>query len=154
MKNFTRAKWVGIVGACAITTGLMVGGGLAAANAAPIAPTAGSTHVEHHRGSDDATPTTIPSATATPTATPTHEAGEHATPEPGDDDAPGTTDHHGGRVGADDNPGQHHQRHRGSSGGAASNSGSTSGRHGGSDDGAGHDAGDDHGHGGGHGSDD
>jgi hypothetical protein len=149
MQNFTSKKWIAIVGACTITTGLMIGGGLAAANAATVGLSSTASHVEHHNGSDDVTPT--PDPTATPTPVPTHhdrdandndandnDATEHATPEPGDDDAPGTADRHGGRTGIDDNPAVH-GRHHGSDDSGSGNRGSSG------DDGSGHDAGDDHG---------
>ena len=145
MQNFTSKKWIAIVGACTITTGLMIGGGLAAANAATVGLASTASHVEHHNGSDDVTPTPNPTATpnpaATPTPVPTHhdrDATEHATPEPGYDDAPGTADRHGGRTGVDDNP-AHHGRHHGSDDSGSGNRGSSG------DDGSGHDAGDDHG---------
>jgi hypothetical protein len=163
MKNTTK-RWAIIAGASVASLGLLVGG-TAAAGAAVTGSLTSVTHPLHHHGSD--APTTAP--TSAPTPRPSHDAGddngtdavdhdgvgheanEHATPEPGDDDAPGTPDHRGGRVG-EDNDGVHHQSGR--DGGSDDHSGP--GR-GGSDDnsGSGHGGSDDNGSGhGGHGSDD
>jgi hypothetical protein len=162
MKNTTK-RWAIIAGASVASLGLLVGG-TAAAGAAVTGSLTSVTHPLHH-GSDD--PTTAPTATPTPRQSHDagddngkdavdndgvgHEAGEHATPEPGDDDAPGTADHHGGRVGEDNDAVNHHS---GRDGGATDHSGP--GR--GSDDnssGSGHGGSDDNGSGhGGHGSDD
>jgi hypothetical protein len=154
MKNTTK-RWAIIAGASVASLGLLIGG-TAAAGAAVTGSLTSVTHPLRHHGADD--PTTAP--TAAPTPGPTHDAGddngkdavdhdgagheanEHATPEPGDDDAPGTADHHGGRVG-EDNDGVHHDRGHGGSADDHSGPG-----RGGSDDnrsGSGH---------GGHGSDD
>jgi hypothetical protein len=154
MKNTTK-RWAIIAGASVASLGLLVGGS-AAAGAAVTGSLTSVTHPLHHHGSDD--PTTAP--TAAPTPRPSHdagddngtdavdndgvghEAGEHATPEPGDDDAPGTADHHGGRVG-EDNDAVHH--HSGPGRGGSDDNGSGSGSGGSDDNGSGH---------GGHGSDD
>jgi hypothetical protein len=151
MHKITSKKWIAIVGACTITTGLMIGGGLAAANATTVGVGSTASHIENHRGSDDVTPsttpTTMPTPTATPTATPApvpalHDDGdndaiEHATPEPGDDDAPGTADHHGGLTGTDDNSANHESAGSGHDGSGHDvgddNSGSGSSGHDGSD---------------------
>ncbi|MDQ1545467.1 MAG: hypothetical protein QOH69_371 [Actinomycetota bacterium] len=145
MKPSTK-KATAIVGVSVLSLGLVIGTGFAA-NAATV----GIAGALHHTVS--LTPST---STSTPTPTPirTHgprgndannnhpndndanddngrDATEHPTPEPGDDDAPGTPDHHRGNDVGNDNRG--------------SNRGPGNGDGGHDNDGAGHDAGDDNG---------
>ena len=115
MKPATK-RTASIVGVSALSVGLLVGTGFAA-NAA----TTGITTALHQASS------VTPTGTATPTPIRTHgprhndandndangndanddnghdtnehHANEHANPEPGDDDAPGTPDHHGANRG-------------------------------------------------------
>jgi uncharacterized membrane protein len=147
-KRFVISVGVGVAG-------LALAFGTSAVATAATASVTTSHHsvVEHPREA-----TTLPTATPIPTHDANDDNGvEHPTPEPGDDDAPGTADHHGGRTGVDDNgvdndAAGHHNRNRGSD-----DSGSNRGRgHDGSDDGAGHDGSDDNGgdNHGGHGGDD
>jgi hypothetical protein len=102
MKPATK-RTASIVGVSALSIGLLVGTGFAA-NAA----TTGITTALHQTSSVTPTSTTTPTPVRTPG--PRHndandndandnDANEHATPEPGDDDAPGTPDHHGANRG-------------------------------------------------------
>jgi hypothetical protein len=137
--QITRKHIAVIVGASVISLGL-VGGTSFAANAATASITSSvQKPALHGTETPKRTPVPVPSHDAgddhgrdgtpehaTPEhTTPEHTTPEHATPEPGDDNGHDATDHHGGRVGPDDN---NHNR-----------GGDDSGHHGGGhDDGPGH----------------
>jgi hypothetical protein len=134
-----------IVGVSVLSLGLVIGTGIAA-NAA----SAGIANALHQ--SQVATP----SSTVTPSPTRTHgprgndandndandqDATEHPTPEPGDDDAPGAPDHHGGVAGADDGDAGHEGAgHDGPGHEGPGHDGA--GHNGAGHDGSGHDTGD------------
>jgi hypothetical protein len=121
----TAARRIGaIVGVSVVSLGLVVGTGIASS-----AATVGITNAVHQSLSVHHTPGTTPKPTSTriPAGHDANDdngrdATEHPTPEPGDDDAPGTPDRHGGRLGGDDNDG--HEQH-----GPQRGSGSGSGHH-------------------------
>ena len=116
MKASTK-KTTAIVGVSVLSLGLVIGTGFAA-NAA----TSGIAGALHQTASVTPTSTPTPIRTHGPRGNDANDndanddngrdATEHATPEPGDDDTPGTPDHHGDRAGHDDGDG-HHGANRG-----------------------------------------
>ena len=150
-----------IVGVSALSLGLVIGTGIAA-NAASFSIANALHHSQFATPSSTATPTPIrthgprgndvnDNATNNTDANDTdanddngQDATEHPTPEPGDDDAPGTPDHHGETVGGDDGDAGHgSNRGPGNSTDGPVPAPAPSPVHeGSSDDGGGHDAGD------------
>jgi hypothetical protein len=103
MKSTAKSA-TAIVGVSVLSLGLIVGTGIAA-NAA----TAGISSAA--RGAATVSLKTAPTPTPVRTHGPRgtddtlgHDVFEHPTPEPGDDDAPGTTDRHGSNRGQDSAP--------------------------------------------------
>lgn len=149
MKPATK-RTASIVGVSALSIGLLVGTGFAA-NAA----TTGITTALHQASS--VTPTSTSTPTPVRTQGPRHhdvndndaddndanddngrDANEHANPEPGDDDAPGTPDHHGAHRG----PGKAPAPAPAPNGGSGHHGNENNGHGGSGHDGAGHDAND------------